>query len=268
MKKILVPTDFSEFADMATEVAILLAKNTSAEIHFVHLMDIPVDWVNLIGEDQKEWYPDVTSKVKLAHKKLGELTKKVEKARVKAKTLIQFNANYNYLIEYSNTFSCDLIVMGSHGTSGIAEWFIGSNTQKVVRNSKVPVITIKHRFKSTAIDEIVFVSDFEQDNFRSFKFVLDFARIMRSKIHLLFINTPSNFTGTPIIEKRMKFFIIEGGDLIAKTAVFNSDNFMKGLEYSMSKSNQFLAIATHSGKNTLTEKVINHLDNPILSIPI
>lgn len=272
MKKILIPTDFSEFADMATEMAIMLAKSNGAEIHFVHLMEIPIDWINLDVDDQHKRYPDITSKFKLANRKLVALIEKVEKTGLKARGLIQFNSDYEYIIEYTKLFNCDFIVMGSHGTSGIAEWFVGSNAQRIVRNSKVPVLTVKHHPKGVKFTDIVFVSDFDRDKFSSFKWVLDFARDMNAKMHLLFINTPSSFTETPVTDLKMKPFIKEGGADIIESRVYNCYDFEEGLsEYvkgeSFSKGDdQLIAIVTHGGKSSLTESLINHLDDSILSI--
>lgn len=266
MKKILVPTDFSKFADFAAELATSLAKTMEAEVHFVHLMDIPIDWIKLIEADQKKMYPDITSKVKAANSKLDALVQRVEKAGLKAKCLIQYNSDYKFIAQYTKTFQCDFIVMGSHGASGFTEWFVGSNTQKVVRRSDVPVIVVKNDLKPYKFDELVFVSEFDREHVKPFKWMLDFAKILGAKVHLLFINIPANFTETQILDKKMKPFIAEGGELILKSTVYNCYDFEKGLSEIVIRENQLVAMATHGDKNSLTEKVINHLDTPVLSI--
>ena len=136
-------------------------------------MDIPVDWIKLVDLAQKKMYPDITAKVRSAHNKMQALVHRVERRGLKAKKLIQFNSDYRYLMEYTEAFHCDLMIMGSHGSSGITRWFIGSTTQKVVRTSNVPVLVIRQSTPFSSIKEVVFVSGFEKRVMRSFKKVLD-----------------------------------------------------------------------------------------------
>jgi nucleotide-binding universal stress UspA family protein len=264
MKKILVPTDFSEFADYAADLAIELGKKGNAEIHFVHLMDIPVDWINLVEPDQKKMYPDITSKVKATNNKLDLLLDKAGKAGLEAKKFIQFNSNYKYLIKHIESFHCDFVVMGSHGTSGIVEWFIGSNTEKVVRNAPVPVMVVKN--STPQLGDIVFASDFEKEALNGFRQVLEFAKTLQVKLHLLFINTPANFTETELIDLKMKRFITEGGNNVTGTWVYNCFDFEEGLSKFTEKHGHIVAMITHGAKGSVTESVINHLSIPVLSL--
>ena len=264
MKKILVPTDFSEFADMATDMAIILAEKSNAEIHFVHLMDIPIDWIKLVEPDQKKMYPDITSKVKLANQKLDLLIERVEKAGLVAKKFIVYNANYKYVMKHIESFNCDFVVMGSHGTTGLGELLIGSNTQKVVRYSEVPVMVVKS--SSPKLGDIVFASDFEIDAFNAFKRILEIAEVLQVKIHLLFINTPTNFTETKLTDLKMKKFVTEGGDVIKGSWVYNCLDFEEGLIEFTKDHGSIIAMVTHGAKGNVTESIVNHLDIPVLSV--
>ncbi len=64
------------------------------------------------------------------------------------------------LLKSAEAHNADLIVMGSHGASGFQEMFIGSNTEKVVRNSDVPVLVVKREEPEFKADKFVFASDF------------------------------------------------------------------------------------------------------------
>ena len=70
MKKILVPSDFSECANKAAQVAINISKMTGAEIRFLHIADVPVDWFSM--EDNENMYPEVTKNVRHFQSKLDE----------------------------------------------------------------------------------------------------------------------------------------------------------------------------------------------------
>ncbi len=268
MKKIMVPTDFSECANNAIDVAFELARKDQAEIHFVHLMDIPVDWINLVEADQKKMYPDITAKVREINNKLDELIDKASKVNLLSKKFILYNCSYKYLIEHIENFDCDFVVMGSHGSSGLAEWFIGSNTQKVVRTSPVPVMVVKEGCAPFRPHAIVFCSDFETDTIDGFKKIVDFAKMLGAKIHLLFVNTPGNFTETPVVDLRMNRYmsVINGDDVIAGTWIYNSYDFEKGLLAFTDQHGDLIAMVTHGTKGSLTERIINHVDMPVLSV--
>ncbi len=83
--------------------------------------------------------------------------------------------------------------MGSHGSSGFEEMFIGSNAEKVVRFSKVPVLVIKNETPEFKADKFVFASDFGAENKNSFNKLVEFAKIFNSHMNLVMINTPNSF---------------------------------------------------------------------------
>ena len=101
----------------------------------------------------------------------------------------------------------DLIVMGSQGASGLQEMFIGSNTEKVVRRSKIPVLVIKKEVDDFVVDNIIFASDFNKESKSTFHRVVHFAELFNAKVHLLYINTIHNFNTTKNIEERIAGFM-------------------------------------------------------------
>ena len=82
--------------------------------------------------------------------------------------------------------------MGSHGAHGAKE-ILGSNTQKVIRNAKVPVLVLKDEPAKFEVNNIVFASTFQEDVHLSFEKVIAFAELMDAQIHLLNVNMPFNF---------------------------------------------------------------------------
>jgi nucleotide-binding universal stress UspA family protein len=267
MKRILVPADFSDHSNAAVDMAIDIGKKSNAEIHFVHLMSIPVDWIKLVEPSQKKMYPDITAKVKKVNVSLDTLAEKAEKAGLKTKKFIQYNEDYRYLIQYVKSMECDFIVMGSNGISGISEWILGSNAQKIVRNSTVPVLVVKADKGKSITQDIILASDFGSDMFDAFKQVLSFAKALDLKIELVYINTPSNFTDTETTQKMMKKFVKEGGDIIKTASVYNCYDFEEGLLKFAKDSDHIIAMLTHGSKGSITEGVINHISNPVLSVP-
>jgi nucleotide-binding universal stress UspA family protein len=267
MKRILIPTDFSDSSNAAIDMAIVIGKRSSAEIHFVHLMSMPFDWIKLIEPNQKKMYPDVTVKVKDANIKLDALVERAEKEGLKAKKFILYNEDYSSLIVHQKSNECDFIIMGSHGIKGITEWLIGSNAQKIVRNSTVPVLVVKADKGKSITQDIILASDFGPETFNAFKQVLSFAKSLDLKIQLVYINTPSNFTDTETIEKMMKRFVKEGDEIIKNATIYNCYDFEEGLLKFAKDSDHIIAMLTHGSKGSITDGVINHISNPVLSVP-
>jgi nucleotide-binding universal stress UspA family protein/superfamily II DNA or RNA helicase len=113
------------------------------------------------------------------------------------------------LIDMSGTHNIDLIVMGSHGASGFQEMFIGSNTEKVVRNSNIPVLIIKREEDNFNANKFVFASDFSEEIKKPFEKVIEFANNFNSHLHLVNVNTPNNFKSTKVAQKQMSEFVAE-----------------------------------------------------------
>ena len=119
MKKILVPTDFSECAEHAVEVAASIAKLTDARLYLLHVMDIPVYDRN----DSFQSYSDTAEGIfwmKLVKKRFKELFKKPFLNGVNAVEVLQFDGVYETIAEQAKAHEIDMIVMGSHGDSGCA----------------------------------------------------------------------------------------------------------------------------------------------------
>ena len=115
MKNILVPTDFSENCTKAAYLGIKMAKLYDAEIHFLHLMTTPVDWVKLSKLKEKR-YPETVKQIGIAKAKLRALEKEAEHEGLKCRTFLQFDSGQKDILEHSGHFRHDFIITGSSGT--------------------------------------------------------------------------------------------------------------------------------------------------------
>jgi nucleotide-binding universal stress UspA family protein len=273
MKKILLPTDFSEGSKVATDYAIAIAEMINASIDFLHIMVTPLDWVNLPLEKEK-LYPDTKADVNLARKQLHELEKYAHSKGIKANSSLHFNKSREAIEEHAQGNEYELVVMGSHGSKGLREYVIGSNAQKVIRNSAVPVLVVKTRPESFSFRKIVFASNFQDSQMPSFLKVLGFAENLISPLHLLYVNTPYFFKETGEMEYMLKSFCENFSNITFQTHIYDAFNEERGIAAFMEdKKMDMLAIATE-GKSglkqivspSLAESLINHLDNPVLTI--
>ena len=273
MKNILVPTDFSPSANRAADVAIAIAEQSGAEIHFLHLQITPVSWVKL-DKEKEERFPETLKKIGFAKGELNKLVRKAEDKGLKAEQFLVFDVGREEILKHIPFHHHDFVVMGSHGVAGARELFIGSNAQKVLRDATVPVLIIKET-SVWPIKNVVFASNFEEDVKEPFRTVVTFADLNESNIHLLYVNVPFSFEETDITLKKMHAFhqsCTRGGT--CSTNIYNSLNEERGiLKFTESVDADLISLTTH-GKSgflsliskSITESLANHSQTPILSI--
>ncbi len=140
VKKILVPTDLSEFSEYALDQVLELAKATSAEIDLLHVLDVHTYDSKKIEDFMKSEKGQILQeRVKNAMKmpgKTGDIT--INKVVVRG-----FEIS-SEIVDYASENNVDMIVMASHGRRGISKLLLGSVTDKVIRIAPCPVMAIKH----------------------------------------------------------------------------------------------------------------------------
>ena len=275
MKHILVPIDFSEQAECAAKVAAKIAKQTNASIYLLHMLEMPQGVVDaMAGGDNST--PASLLFMKKVHERFDELKAKDFFKGITITESVQFHKTFDGVIEESEKQNIDLIVMGSSGSSGIKEIMVGSNTEKVVRHSNVPVLVVKTGFSDLEINKIVFASDFGADSKAKFQNVLDFAAIFKAKLHLVYINTPHNFKSTKKISTTMSNFIADFDIADFDTYIYNETSIEKGiLSYADEINADLIALNTH-GRSTLSsffnpsigQDLANHALKPIITFKI
>lgn len=276
MKKILVPTDFSEVAGYATEVAAEIAKKNNGRLFLLHIVDLPQYSESLPIHGNYQDIAESIGILKLVKKKFKELLSKPYMKDVNVVEVLQFENVFNRISEEAKKNEIDLIVMGSHGVSGIKEFIVGSNTQRVIRFSECPVLTIKNKINKISFKEMVFASNFYGETKDSFWPIKAFADLFNSRIHLLRINTRSDFETSGLSLRFMKEFAENYGLTNYTCTIFNDETLEEGiLNFSNSINADLISMETHGTTGfeqvinpSLTEGVANHVDKPLLSIKI
>lgn len=184
MRRILVPTDFSTCAGLAVDTALLLAKQTGADLLFLHLA---IDKGGLSRVSGKPLvYTD--TEIGQARHKLDLLVKRAENEGVNAKSELVMGSGQEKIEDYIKPYAIDWLVMGSHGATGLREKIIGSKTQQVIRNVKVPSLVVKRPLIKGIIKDIVFASTFKYDVGHALKVASHFVSMWNGTLHLLFVN--------------------------------------------------------------------------------
>lgn len=273
MKELLLLTDFSEVSESATQYALQIALKAKAKVRVLHVLATPVDWVKIPLEKELN-YPETKAQIGAAKQQLNALEKRFEKAGVECQTTLSFDLGLENLVSHIQKDKVDLVVMGSHGASGLKEFTIGSNAQKILRNVNQPVLVVKHPPKKEAIESVVFASNLEDQQLPAFKTATQFAYLSGAELHLLHVNTPYEFTETHDVKKKMRAFADKQSLLECQLHDYSGLNEERGMDQFMQdEAIDLFAIAT-SGKSgirqlfnpSLTERLVNHLDIPVLSI--
>src|SRR5690606_33728007 len=142
MKKIIVPIDFSDYSDYALETAARMAKRYGAEVLALHMLEMS-DAVYTSSD--VEHHEKIVFFLKLAEQKFDKFLEKDYLRGVKVTPIVKHFKVFSEVSSVAKAHDVDLIVMGSHGASGLTEIFVGSNTEKVVRYSDIPVLVVKSK---------------------------------------------------------------------------------------------------------------------------
>jgi nucleotide-binding universal stress UspA family protein len=138
-KNILVPTDFSEPAEQATELAILLAQKFDSKLTLLHAYEIP----SYPYADGLYWPLD--DLIREAKTTLDAALAKVKERYANVEAVLGSGNPFEQILTVAKDRSCDLIAMGTHGRRGLSRIFLGSVAERVVRLSPVPVLTVGPR---------------------------------------------------------------------------------------------------------------------------
>lgn len=273
MKTIIVPLDFSEQAENALKVAASLAHKHNSEIIALHMLELNEA---IISSTEGFYQEHTVFLLKLAEKRMGEFLDKPYLKGISVTPIIKHFKVFGELNEVAEKHNADLVVMGSHGTDGLKEIFIGSNAEKVVRNSEIPVLVIKEEMKDFKVEDFVFASDFQTENVAAFHSARDFAKKLNARMHLVYVNTPGDdFLSTKDIYKRVSAFLNDAKAGM-EVEIYNDYNVERGvLNYSEDVNADVIGIPTHGRKGlshffmgSIGEDIANHSSIPVITFRI
>jgi nucleotide-binding universal stress UspA family protein len=144
--KILAPVDFSPFSEKALKYGIALAMNFEASLAALHVMDQPVQPTHYqLGDNLLMMLqPDLESRT---HQALQQMMKRLAPKDMDYSTAYVFGRAYAEIVNYAARNDVDLMVIGTHGLSGLQQFLLGSTAAKIVRHAPCPVLTVKAKEK-------------------------------------------------------------------------------------------------------------------------
>lgn len=282
MKRILVPTDFSEQANNALYMAHELARLSQSELILLNVLDIPGGHAfapggasfNVMGGPAMSGDLDNVYVVELHDKtkeKLESIVREPKYNDIKISYKLQLGNPYHNISEEIVENHVDLVVMGTKGTSGMEEFLIGSNTEKVVRMAKCPVLTVKDKVDTNNIKKIVFASSFTEQEDHVIEELKKLQKLLSAEIHLVKVNTPNNFETSRQIKKEIEEYISKYDLQHASVNICNDVVEEDGIIYFAEDINaDLIAMATHGRtgfmhllSGSIAEDVVNHAQRPV-----
>jgi nucleotide-binding universal stress UspA family protein len=281
MKKILVPTDFSKPAKLATDVAVAIAKKWKAQVILHHILEQPTSKsFNVTGETSIS--DDMEEKfftLKLIEKTKSEFAKimeGIESEGVKVTSQIRLGNPFHGMQTLITELNVHLVVMGTTGRSQLEEMLVGSNTEKVVRHSHCPVLTIHEKPSNTDFKNIVYATSMSEREKDFSNVMKDVQELYNSTIHLVRINTPMNFKPDTVAKSVMEIFAKRLNLKNYTLNVYNDVSEEEGIIHFASSINaDLIGMATHGRTGfahvlagSVAEEVVTHSKRPVLTFVI
>ena len=216
MKKLLVPTDFSEYADAATDVACQLGRKANAEVMLLHVVEMPGgSSFNTTGQVAAGSGPTdnvyVAEMLRKSKEQMEALVNEDRFEGIQLKYHIVVGDPYHEIAKTTKENGIDLVVMGTKGATGLEEFLVGSNTEKVVRQSAAPVLTLKNKVDLGKINSIAFATGLHIENESLITHLKAFADLTGAELHVVRVNTPNNFQSDRKTHAQMEAFVKKHG---------------------------------------------------------
>ncbi len=268
--KIMVPTDFSSYSQLAADYAAGIARGSNGEVVFYHIIETPIDWVEVDIKEEVA-YPEIRTSLEHARQRLKDL--KDHYSDVKTDSVLSINENVAGILDRAEKGHFDLIVAGTHGRGYIDRLILGSVAQKLIRLATCPVVVLKAMPEHHPPRRMLFISDFREPIIEPFSAILRVAGPLGTEMHLGFINTPFSFESTNHTEERMDVFAAAFPGENLQRHIYNHVRIEDGAHQLANRIGaDCLALVTHgrTGWNrlfshSLTEQLALESDLPVWS---
>jgi nucleotide-binding universal stress UspA family protein len=272
IKCIAVPTDYSASADVALDYAIEMAKKFNSKLALIHVLEEGA-YAGIFSPSDKTEYV-LREKAQL---RLQEEAHRLEKEYgIKVSQQVRSGRIYDQIIEAASDADADIIIMGTHGVSGWAEFFAGSNAFRVVTQSACPVLTIQGHAKNGGFKNIILPMDRTPETRQKVRYAAELAKKYGATIHI----------GSMLLDdsKEVRFDFAKKTkqitDYLNREGIAHEENTLVGdnlatmtMNYAESKRGDLVVIMTEQEYNLtgflmgpFAQQIVNHCKIPVLSI--
>lgn len=272
MKRIVVPVDFSPYAEIAFQNAAKLAAKGDASITCVNVVSTTLDWDNL-SENEKAKHQSILDTEAEAKDKLKAFIMDHKVSHNPVEAVVKIGIPAQCIVDVAKKQAADLIVIGAYGIGYEAGKFVGSTMQKVMRLAECPVLAVKKLIDGRTIKKMTFASLFNEASKPAFVRMKPLIKMLGASLHFLYVNTPAGFVDSLQAESKMKQYATGQEDLVIHKHVFNHQEVENGIiAFAESQKSGLIAIASNvrttnsSYQIGVTETVLYKTDIPVLSV--
>jgi nucleotide-binding universal stress UspA family protein len=276
LQKILIPIDFSETAMLAIEHAAFTAQLFKAELVLLHIVERHWEKFSIVAPELRVELPGNMSE--LIEKKLAEVAGDIRaKYGVKSTCIASEGNIFNEIIAVSREHMVDMIVMGTHGTSGFVEFFIGSNTYKVVTQAECPVLSVQGHATKLGFQDILLPIDDSAHSRQKVNYAVILAKQFASKIHIAgLLDEDADERDKQKFELKIdqiEEYIRKCGLSSTRKLLAATNQARSTYDYAKVVNADLIVIMTDQDVNitgrlmgTYAQQIINHSKIPVLSI--
>ena len=272
MKKLLIPIDFSDTSEAAIHFGLQLAEKCGYEILLHHSVDFLHTYESM--------YMDAPHSQSFTEQVIDDMEVQLENTyrRCRKDGLpITKHLTTGSLVQDIRSLAkeedVDLIIMGTKGASGLKEFFIGSNTEKIVRLLDCPVISVPGKSNISDIRRILVPVDLEEIRPSFLNEISKLQQLFSASIEFVWVKTPHYVENTDLVEEEFNNLLneykIASSSFTIVRDVFPQDGL---LNYARENASDMIAMVTHSRRGlahwfsgSLTEDVMNHSKVPLWS---
>jgi len=273
MKKIIIPVDFSAHSEYALETGAALARKHNATLIVMHMLELSESLISSSSNDRNE---ETAFMLMLANKKFEDFLDKSYLNGISITPLIKHHKVLKEVASVATHEKADLVVMGSRGHSDHDGIFTGSNTEKVVRYSDIPVLVVKSKPDSVNFKNIVLATDFLEGSISAVKNGLELLNALANNVIMLHVNLPNlGFLSTKEIDTRVSDFLklAELEDKNVNIDFIADHNVEDGvLNYAKRINADAVAMITngrtglsHFFGGSISEDLVNHTKLPVVT---
>ncbi|MBI1289116.1 MAG: hypothetical protein GC178_16235 [Flavobacteriales bacterium] len=272
ISKIAVPVDFSDTSNVAVNHAIDIAKRFEAELILIHVLEEGA-YQGIFAPSKKTEYGELES----AQLKLQDDSRELEqKTGLRVAHFVMSGRIYEEIVNVAKNQGADLIVMGTHGTSGWEEFFVGSNAFRVVTQASCPVLTIQENASKEELKNIILPIDSTPESRQKVKHAVALAKKFSSTIHIVSLLTEDTPEWRFDFEKKVKQvtdYLEREGIPHTETVETGSNLATMTMNFAEAKEGNLIVMMTEQEPNVtgflvgpFAQQIVNHSKIPVLSV--
>jgi len=245
--KVLVPTDFSQCSTHAINTGVQFIKKFGGQLDILHCLDTHS---NLLKDVSPNFFDPI---LKVVQKELFDISRRLDLQNIQHRVEVKNAALTEGIVAMQEYGIYDLIIMGSRGLSGLSDWYLGTNTQKVIRTIENKILIVKELKPRLEFNEVLFVTGLDNRDKRALAYFLEFIRPFEpKKLHILSVDTSGFFSQPPIVMlEALKDFKKIVRNIICETHFYPDFSIEAGVQH-FSDENKLDLIA-----------VSNHIKHPV-----